>query len=93
MTNIEKHAKKQEELKDLYNKLEEQKNMIYANLKANETAIEIYRVESVKRVIKFIAYNYKHLKKETISNLCVHCLNKLEGNIDGIEVTLKYDEE
>ena len=48
-----------------------------------------YRIKSVIRVLDYI--NDKCWKKEEIRDLhnkVVHCLNKLHGNIDGIEIEL-----
>lgn len=55
-----------------------------------EIKILQYRIKSVERVLDYI--NDKCWKKEEIKDLhnkIVHCLNKLSGNIDGIELTLK----
>ena len=53
-----------------------------------------YRIDSVERVLSYI--NYKLFKKETPENLddlIVHCLNKLHGNIDSIELDLDGEEK
>lgn len=60
----------------------------------NEIQLEIekYRNKSVDRVLEYI--NYKCWKNEDIYNLqdlICHCLNKLHGNIDGIELPLKEE--
>ena len=50
-----------------------------------------YRRDSVDRVLSYI-----RTKKITDSNeldlLLFHCQNKLNGNIDGIELNLHYEE-
>ena len=56
-----------------------------------EQDLKDYRIASAKRVLDFIAYGVGNLETRTIQNLLVHCLNKLNGNIDGVELTLKYD--
>ncbi len=45
-----------------------------------------YRIESVKRVLEY----FRGLDTD-FDNLIVHCLNKLNGNIDGIELELGDD--
>lgn len=52
-----------------------------------------YRIKSVERVLDYI--NDKCWKKENVKNLqnlIVHCCNKLNGNIDGIELSLEGKE-
>ena len=51
----------------------------------NEIQKEIleYRIKSVKRVLEY----FSGLDTD-FDNLIVHCLNKLNGNIDGIELEL-----
>lgn len=45
-----------------------------------------YRINSVKRVLNY----FKGLDKDT-DNMINHCINKLDGNIDGIELELGDD--
>lgn len=45
-----------------------------------------YRIESVKRVLDY----FRGLDTD-FDNLIVHCFNKLNGNIDGIELALGDD--
>lgn len=52
-----------------------------------EISIFEYRIHSVKRVLKYMANmegSYKNM-----SNLLNHCINKLSGNIDGVELDLE----
>lgn len=53
-----------------------------------EIQVEIleYRIESVKRVLEY----FQGLDAD-FDNLIVHCINKLNGNIDGIELALGDD--
>lgn len=53
-----------------------------------EIQVEIleYRIESVKRVLEY----FQGLDTD-FDNLIVHCINKLNGNIDGIELALGDD--
>ncbi len=45
-----------------------------------------YRINSVKRVLNY----FKGLDKD-VDNMINHCINKLNGNIDGIELELGDD--
>ncbi len=88
-----------EELVSFYNEIERKRKEMHIMEKQvqqidNEIqlAIEQYRNKSVKRVLEYI--NDKCWKKEDISNLqnlITHCLNKLSGNIDGVELSLKEE--
>ena len=50
----------------------------------NEVLILKYRIESVLRILNL-------MNREGKDNMVVHCLNKLNGNIDGIEIGLEED--
>lgn len=59
----------------------------------NDIQIKVleYRIESVKRVLENIHRLLILSDEELIKNIdnkVTHCLNKLEGNIDGIELDL-----
>lgn len=45
-----------------------------------------YRIESVKRVLEYIGG-----LDTDFDNMITHCINKLNGNIDGIELALGDD--
>lgn len=47
-----------------------------------------YRIESVDRVLDFIRSEYKAGRVCDLEVLLCHCQNKLNGNIDGIELDL-----
>lgn len=47
-----------------------------------------YRMESVDRVLDFIRSEYKAGRVCDLEVLLYHCQNKLNGNIDGIELDL-----
>lgn len=53
-----------------------------------EIQVEIleYRIESVKRVLEY----FTDLDTD-FDNLIVHCINKLNGNLDGVELVLGDD--
>lgn len=52
-----------------------------------------YRIQSVDRVLSFIRTQNKESRVCDIDNLLCHCQNKLLGNIDGIELSLRSDTE
>jgi hypothetical protein len=86
-----------QECKNLYEEIEEirkERDITINQVQKMDKDIEIklleYRIKSVKRVLDYM--NNKCWKKENIPELhnkIVHCLNKLNGNIDGIELTLE----
>ena len=47
-----------------------------------------YRVDSVDRVLDFIRSEYRQGRLCDLETLLCHCQNKLNGNIDGTELTL-----
>ena len=47
-----------------------------------------YRVDSVDRVLDFIRLEYRQGRLCNLEILLCHCQNKLNGNIDGTELTL-----
>ena len=60
----------------------------------NEIQLEIeqYRNKSVTRVLEYIndkCWNNENI--DDLQNLIIHCLNKLNGNIDGIELSVKEE--
>ena len=69
--------------KDLKAKIKERNELNH------EIELEIcnYRIKSVARVLRHI--RDKKLTENELDNKIVHCLNKLNGNIDGIELELK----
>lgn len=88
-----------EEMQNIYNSIEEKRKEMRITEKQVQQLdreitleLEIYRNKSVQRVLDYI--NDKCWDKETIDidklqTLVVHCLNKLNGNIDGIELSLE----
>lgn len=52
-------------------------------------ALQDYRIESTSRVLQFILSEYRDGKLPDLETLLVHCLNKLRGNIDGVELSLR----
>lgn len=56
-----------------------------------ETDLKDYRIASTNRVLEFIRSGVGKLDPCTILTLITHCMNKLNGNIDGRELDLKYN--
>lgn len=73
---------KAEEMEDLKEKMEEAKRE-YWELKY------AYRRESVNRVLDFIRTEYRAGRVCDLETLLCHCQNKLNGNIDGVELKLE----
>ena len=55
---------------------------------AYNSKIARYRIESVNRVLDFIRSEYVAGRVCDLEVLLCHCQNKLNGNIDGIELDL-----
>lgn len=80
-----------EELKKQQNRLYAQELDLEAQKKHLQLDLNDYRIASVNRVLDFIRCGVERLEPSTIHTLLTHCMNKLNGNIDGIECNLKYD--
>lgn len=93
---------KKEELEKLAEELRNKENATYNEIRNKKNEIEEiriellkYRVQSVKRILEFMSSakddkgnSITFLNGITLNTLAVHCQNKLNGNIDGIEITL-----
>ena len=89
MTQKELHEKA-EELLGERTKLFAKKQDLEEDFKKVNEQLEKYRRESAERVIEFVAWNSAKLTEKEINTLLIHSLNKLNGNIDGIELDLEY---
>ncbi len=47
-----------------------------------------YRILSVKRVLEWLNSNRKTLNERDWDTYLTHCMNKLNGNLDGVELEL-----
>lgn len=56
--------------------------------KNEEKYRHLYRIESVNRVLDFIRAEYRAGRVCDLEILLCHCQNKLNGNIDGTELSL-----
>lgn len=54
----------------------------------NNSKIAKYRMESVNRVLDFVRNEYRAGRICDLEILLCHCQNKLNGNIDGVELDL-----
>lgn len=77
----EQLLKVERELNDLAKRREKLEN-------DKEVIAYCYRADSVDRVLDFIRSEYRQGRLCDLEALLCHCQNKLNGNIDGIELTL-----
>ena len=77
----EQLLKAERELRDLAKKREKLEN-------DRENFAYNYRADSVDRVLDFIRSEYRQGRLCDLEILLCHCQNKLNGNIDGTELTL-----
>lgn len=88
--NKDNLIEKFDKLKNIKNQIDMQKTFIDQLENTLTTKTLEYRIESVKRVLNYI--DDKCWKKEDIKylqTLIVHCINKLNGNLDGLELSLE----
>ena len=89
MTKAEEYLKKS---KEKYAEGEQHQNIARRCFEScREYKIE-YRIESVNRVLEFIRGEYRAGRICDLEALLCHCQNKLNGNIDGTELTLDKGE-
>lgn len=85
MTIVEEYLNK---ANDEYKKGEDYKKLADKCFNNYAELIAIYRIESVSRVLDFIRSEYGAGRVCDLEVLLCHCQNKLNGNIDGIELDL-----
>ncbi len=68
---------------------ERDKHIEEVNKIDKEIQIELleYRINSVKRVLDYL----KGIDKDNTDTMIIHCINKLNGNVDGFELELGDD--
>lgn len=89
MTKAEEYLNK---AKEKYAEGEQHKNIANRCFEScREYKLE-YRIESVNRVLDFIRSEYRQGRLCNLEILLCHCQNKLNGNIDGTELTLDKGE-
>ena len=85
MTKAEEYLNK---AKEKYAEGEQHKNIAIRCFESCRQYKIEYRIESVNRVLDFILNEYRAGRICDIETLLCHCKNKLNGNIDGIELDL-----
>lgn len=85
MTNAEEYLSK---ANDEYKNGEDYKKLANKHFNNYAELIAIYRIESVNRVLDFIRDEYRAGRICDLETLLCHCQNKLNGNIDGVELDL-----
>ena len=85
MTKAEEYLNK---AKEKYKEGEQHKNIAIRCFESCRQYKIEYRIESVNRVLDFIRNEYRAGRICDIETLLCHCQNKLNGNIDGIELDL-----
>lgn len=78
------------QVKELHNKRQALVDELRRCDEMSAVTLYEYRVESVCRVLDFILSEYRDGRLiSSLDRILVHCLNKLHGNIDGVELDLK----
>ena len=85
MTKAEEYLNK---AKEKYAEGEQHKNIAVRCFESCRQYKIEYRIESVNRVLDFILNEYRAGRICDLETLLCHCQNKLNGNIDGIELEL-----
>lgn len=77
-------------------KIEQQEYIALVDKKKTDIKIKVleYRISSVARILYYIHSNQMEVANDLkqFDTLITHCCNKLSGNIDGIEINLKEEE-
>lgn len=74
--------------KEKYAEGERFRKLADSHFKSSDDYKLAYRLESVDRVLDFIRNEYRAGRICDLETLLCHCQNKLNGNIDGTELTL-----
>lgn len=78
--------------KEKYAEGEKYRELADSCFKSSDDYKLAYRLESVDRVLDFIRSEYRQGRLCNLEILLCHCQNKLNGNIDGTELTLDKGE-
>ena len=89
MTKAEEYLNK---AKEKYAEGEKYRELANSCFKSSDDYKLAYRLKSVDRVLDFIRSEYRQGRLCNLEVLLCHCQNKLNGNIDGIELTLDKGE-
>ena len=85
MTKAEEYLSK---AKEKYAEGEKYRELANSCFKSSDDYKLAYRLKSVDRVLDFIRSEYRQGRLCNLEVLLCHCQNKLNGNIDGTELTL-----
>lgn len=89
MTKAEEYLNK---AKEKYTEGEKYRVLANSCFKSSDDYKLAYRLKSVDRVLDFIRSEYRQGRLCNLEILLCHCQNKLNGNIDGTELTLDKGE-
>lgn len=89
MTKAEEYLNK---AKEKYAEGEKYRELADSCFKSSDDYELAYRLKSVDRVLDFIRSEYRQGRLCDLDTLLCHCQNKLNGSIDGIELTLDKGE-
>ena len=84
------------EIQFLYENIKDRRDEIRESEKILKYNLLDYRIKSVHRILEYInslCWKADNKEMREVHNYIVHCLNKLNGNIDGVELTLNENEE
>ena len=85
MTKAEEYLNK---AKEKYAEGERYRKLADSCFESSDDYKVAYRLKSVDRVLDFIRSEYRQGRLCNLEVLLCHCQNKLNGNIDGTELTL-----
>lgn len=89
------------ELLSIYESIEEerkQRDEYISMLQKKDAEIQVkileYRIASISRILKYIKYHQEEIINDNnkLDIYLTHCCNKLSGNLDGVEINLKEEE-
>ena len=82
-----------DELKNISKQIDMQKTLLEQLDNTLTIKTLEYRIKSVERVLDYINDKcWENEKPKDLQTLIVHCSNKLNGNLDGIELSLEDKE-
>lgn len=95
MNNVDSFLEDLERAKARNQSIRDQKKQLEEKLAESNTEMYIarlkYQIASTCRVLDFIHFKERQIGGHNMNTLITHCLNKLSGNIDGVEIDLDPD--
>ena len=80
-----------EDLKNEKIEINDRKKSLESEIKIFNEKLQEYRKKSTLRILEAISWHTDRLTHTHLNQLLVHCINKLNGNIDGTELDLEFD--